>query len=176
MVTWQSCSIITACAPGDHKRPLVDPFSIPSHRPLPPPPPPHHHHIEPSPISIKRFDGSYNPLNHFLPLWSEPETAGWKGWTPRGSAVSSHRYYIMFIWKEEGEVHMCQCPAGWLWSWLPSAPTYLPGSRVSEASWGSDMSEGHNFSQIKAAEAPPPGAGDAMSCPLTCPTRVREKK
>lgn len=38
------------------------------------------------------------------------------------------------------------------------------------------MSEGHNFSQIKAAEAPPPGAGDAMGCPLTCPKRVREKK
>lgn len=62
-----------------------------------------HHHIEPSPISIKRFDRSYNPLNHFLPLWSEPETAGWKGWTPMGSAVSSHRYYIMFISKEVGD-------------------------------------------------------------------------
>lgn len=38
------------------------------------------------------------------------------------------------------------------------------------------MSEGHNFSKIKAAEAPQPGAGDAMGCPLTCPARVREKK
>lgn len=41
------------------------------------------------------------------------------------------------------------------------------GSRASEASPGSDMSEGRNSSQIKAAEAPLPGAWDATGRPST---------
>lgn len=86
--------------------------------------------------------------------------SGVKKLGPWGSVESSLRYYIMFI--QEGVhtplSHMCQCPAGWLWSWLPTALLLPPGS---------DTSEGHNFSQIKATKAPLAEARDAMGYPLT---------
>lgn len=52
----------------------------------------------------------------------------------------------------------------------------LQGSDRSEASQGSNLSEGHNLSQIKAANPALPGARNAIGCPLTCPLRAEKKK
>lgn len=78
--------------------------------------------VEPSLISIKCFDGSYKPLNHFLPLWSKAK----KGalivlgvWTPGGQLLAHTD--ITSCLSRRGSGHMCQRPAGWLWSWPPTA-------------------------------------------------------
>lgn len=102
---------------------------------------------------------------------------GVKGRDPRGSAARSPGCYIMFI-RMKGQASICarsSCRTTLiLATFWPLRIS--PGSRASEASPGSDMSEGHNSSQIKAAEAPLPGAWDAMGHPLTSlpPRRVKK--
>lgn len=88
--------------------------------------------VQPALISIKCFDGSYKPLNNFLTLWSKlvggkkspycAGTLGWRGWTLGGKLLAhtditsclSRRGYRLI------PSHMYQCPAGRLWSWLPT--------------------------------------------------------
>lgn len=167
----ESCSIITALAPCDHRWPLWI------------------HHLSvlhlPAPVSsllLFLFNASMGVTSHSIisflfdrSWWKKKKspycagTLGWRGWAPRGqlqahtditSCLSRRRYKLI-------PSHMCQCPAGWLWSWLPTALLLPPGSDTTEASPGSDTSEGHNFSQIKAAKPPSSGASNAIGCPLT---------
>lgn len=94
----------------------------------------------------------------------------WDSGVKRLDPWGSHRYYIMFI--QEG-VHTRSRPHEPVSCRMTLIlTTYCPaasprGSNTSKASPGSNTSEGHIFSQIKAAEPPSPEARDAIGCPLT---------
>lgn len=80
------------------------------------------------------FRWEFEPLNHFLPLSSKlmgekkikPHCAGtlrWRGSTPWGQLLAHTDITSCFSRKAHRLIssHMCQCPAGRLWSWLPTA-------------------------------------------------------
>lgn len=137
--------------------------------------------VEPSLISIKCFDGSYKPLNHFLPLWSKarkrsPYCAG--SLDPWGSAAGSHRYYIMFI-QEGVRPHV---PASCRMTLIMA--TYRPPPLLS---WGQirvKLPQGQI--QVKAITSPTLQLLNllhrelerlfAALRPLTCPTRAEGGK
>lgn len=126
--------------------------------------------VEPSLISIKCFDGSYKPLNHFLPLWSkarkkEPLLC----WESGPLGVSCWLTQILHHVYPGGGPATCASVLqdDFDHGHLPPASSPLLRSDTSEASPGSDTSEGHNFSHITAAKPPSPGAREAICCPPT---------
>lgn len=107
MVTWKSCSIITAWPPGDPRWPLVDLLST----------------LCPSRPLLKRLKLELQSTQSLPSALIGAAGRGVKGRDPQGSAAHSPGYYIMFIWMK-GQASICASrPVGRLWSWLPPDPS-----------------------------------------------------
>lgn len=82
-------------------------------------------------LSMKCFRGSHSIISFPFDWRREhihfARTLGWGGGAFGGAAASAHRYiyiYISCLSVQQYRLfpdHKCQCPAGQLWSWPPTA-------------------------------------------------------